>query len=218
VAEHWSAAGELAPALSASVAAGDAAREVLAVAEALDQYQRALDLWDRVANPETVAGVARSALLESAADVASGAGEHDLAIRHLDAAIAELGSHPERFDPAEGVLRSWLVAQAHARAVHITRSHDAHRRQDRAARTEHTPPSAEVEIAVHARALTEEGRRAVDQLVPGEREAILLAYFGGHTISETARLLGALEDTVKNHLRSGLRNLRRALEVEGVTT
>ncbi len=90
VAEHWSAAGELAPALAASVAAGDAAREVLAVAEALDQYQRALGLWDRVANAEKVAGVARSALLESAADVASGAGEHDLAIRHLDAAIAEL--------------------------------------------------------------------------------------------------------------------------------
>lgn len=145
-------------------------------------------------------------------------GRAELAKEVCQAVFTELWSHPERFDPAEGVLRSWLVAQAHARAVHITRSHDPHRRQDRDARTEQTPPSAEVEIAVHARALTEEGRRAIDQLVPGEREAILLAYFGGHTISETARLLGALEDTVKNHLRSGLRNLRRALEVEGVTT
>jgi Sigma-70, region 4 len=127
------------------------------------------------------------------------------------------GRTPSASTLREGVLRSWLVAQAHARAVHIARSRDASR-QDRDARTEHTPPSAEVEIAVHARALTEEGRRAVDQLVPGERDAILLAYFGGHTISETARLLGALEGTVKNHLHSGLLNLRRALEVEGVTT
>jgi RNA polymerase sigma-70 factor, ECF subfamily len=144
-------------------------------------------------------------------------GRAELAKEVCQAVFTELWSHPERFDPAEGVLRSWLVAQAHARAVHIARSHDASR-QDRDARTEHTPPSAEVEIAVHARALTEEGRRAVDQLVPGERDAILLAYFGGHTISETARLLGALEGTVKNHLHSGLLNLRRALEVEGVTT
>jgi RNA polymerase sigma-70 factor, ECF subfamily len=80
------------------------------------------------------------------------------------------------------------------------------------------PPSAEVEIASHARALTDEGRRAVDQLAPGEREAILLAYFGGHTSSETAQLLGTPEDTVKSHIPSGLLNLRRALEVEGVTT
>ena len=144
-------------------------------------------------------------------------GRAELAKEVCQAVFTELWSHPERFDPAEGVLRSWLVAQAHSRAVHIARSHDANG-QDRDARTEQTPPSAEVEIAVHARALSDEGRRAVDQLVPGERDAILLAYFGGHTISEAARLLDALEDTVKNHLRSGLLNLRRALEVEGVTT
>jgi RNA polymerase sigma-70 factor (ECF subfamily) len=145
-------------------------------------------------------------------------GRAELAKEVCRAVFTELWSRPERFDPAGGGLRSWLVAQAHARAVHSARSHDAHRRQDGDARTEHTPPSAEVEIAVHARALTETGRRAIDQLVPAERETVLLAYFGGHTISETARLLDSLEDTVKNHLHSGLLNLRRALQVEGVTT
>jgi RNA polymerase sigma-70 factor, ECF subfamily len=145
-------------------------------------------------------------------------GRAELAEEVCQAVFAGLWSHPERFEPAEGVLRSWLVAQAHARAVHIARSHEAHRRQDRDAPTDHTPPSAEVEIASHARALTDEGRRAVDQLAPGEREAILLAYFGGHTSSETAQLLGTPEDTVKSDIHSGLLNLRRALEVEGVTT
>jgi predicted ATPase/DNA-binding NarL/FixJ family response regulator len=100
IAEHWSAAGELAPALAASVAAGDAARDVLAVAEALDQYQRALDLWDQLADPETVAGVTRRVLLESAAEAAQGGGRHDVAIRHLDAAIVEL----ERTSPAPAEL------------------------------------------------------------------------------------------------------------------
>jgi DNA-binding CsgD family transcriptional regulator/tetratricopeptide (TPR) repeat protein len=90
VAEHWFAAGELERALAASVAAGNAAREVLAVADALGHYERALELWDRVADTEAVAGVGRPGLLEDAAEVASGAGEHDLAIRYVDAAIGEL--------------------------------------------------------------------------------------------------------------------------------
>jgi RNA polymerase sigma-70 factor (ECF subfamily) len=55
-------------------------------------------------------------------------------------------------------------------------------------------------------------------LATAEREAILLAYLGGHSSAEIARLLGTLESTVKSNIRSGLMNLRRALEVEGVTT
>ena len=90
VAEHWCAAGDLEPALAASIAAGDAARGVAAVAAALGHYERALDLWDRVTDPESVAGIGRWVLLESAAEVASGAGEHERAIHHVDAAIAEL--------------------------------------------------------------------------------------------------------------------------------
>ncbi|HZA78017.1 MAG TPA: AAA family ATPase, partial [Acidimicrobiales bacterium] len=90
VAEHWFAAGELDEALAASVAAGDAAREVAAVADALGHYERGLELWDRVADPETQAGIGRPVLLERAAEVASGAGEHDRAISYIDAAIGEL--------------------------------------------------------------------------------------------------------------------------------
>jgi len=90
LAEHWFAAGELDEALAASVAAGNAAREVVAVADALGHYERALELWDRVTDPEAVAGVGRAVLLEGAAEVASGAGEHERAIRYVDAAIGEL--------------------------------------------------------------------------------------------------------------------------------
>jgi class 3 adenylate cyclase/tetratricopeptide (TPR) repeat protein len=99
VAEHWFAAGELAPALAMSVTAGNAAREVLAVAEAGGHYERALDLWNRVADPETVAGIERTVLLELAAEVASSAGEHDRAIHHVDVATDELqrsGADPTR--------------------------------------------------------------------------------------------------------------------------
>jgi DNA-binding CsgD family transcriptional regulator/tetratricopeptide (TPR) repeat protein len=90
IAEHWLAAGDLAPALAASIAAGDAARGVAAVAAALGHYERALALWDRVTDPESVAGIGRRTLLASAAEVASGAGEHERALQHVDAAIGEL--------------------------------------------------------------------------------------------------------------------------------
>lgn len=127
---------------------------------------------------------------------------------------------PDRYDPARGALRSWLLAQAHGRAVDLVRSETARRRrQEREADLiEATvPPSAEVEVAVQAGALREDVRRAVESLPPGERDAIMLAYFGGRTYREAATLLGQPEGTVKSRIRSGLVNLRRSLEAMGVT-
>ncbi len=89
VAEHWFAAGELERALPASVTAGTR-REVLALTGALGHYKRALELWGQVADPETVAGLGRPDLLDRAAEVASGAGDHECAIGYVDAAIDEL--------------------------------------------------------------------------------------------------------------------------------
>ena len=127
---------------------------------------------------------------------------------------------PDRYDPARGALRSWLLAQAHGRAVDLVRSETARRRrQEREADLiEATvPPSAEVEVAVQAGALREDVRRAVESLPPGERDAIMLAYFGGRTYREAATLLGQPEGTVKSRIRSGLVNLRRSLDAMGVT-
>jgi predicted ATPase len=94
VAEHWFAAGELEPALAASIAAGNAVVEVVALPGALAHYERALALWDRVADPETVTGVERTVVLERAAEAASGAGEFDHAIGYIDAAIGALEHTP----------------------------------------------------------------------------------------------------------------------------
>lgn len=126
-------------------------------------------------------------------------------------------STPDRFDPERGSLRSWLLAQAHSRAVDLVRSESAHRRrQEREARLAVTR-SDDVEAEVHAAALAADVRRVVDALPRGERDAILLAYFGGHTYRETAGLLGQPEGTVKSRIRSGLQRLRSLLDSEGVT-
>ena len=76
--------------MPASVAAGDAARAVLALTGALGHYERALELWDRVADPETMAGLGRPTLLGRAAEMAAGADDHGRAIGYVDAAIDEL--------------------------------------------------------------------------------------------------------------------------------
>src|SRR5262249_41318256 len=57
IAHHYYAAGDQPAALAASARAADAADAVHAHGEAAALSERALDLWDRVANPEEVAGI-----------------------------------------------------------------------------------------------------------------------------------------------------------------
>ena len=131
--------------------------------------------------------------------------------------FVDLWQRPGRFDPARGKLRPWLVAQAHARAVDAVRSEAARaRRQEREGQLAPTSPP-DVEAAAHVAGLRAEVRRAVEQLGPDERDAVVLAYFGGRSYRETAELLGAPEGTVKTRIRRALIGLRRVLEAEGVT-
>jgi RNA polymerase sigma-70 factor, ECF subfamily len=141
-------------------------------------------------------------------------GRDDMAGDICRTVFTDLWSDPGRFDPARGALRSWLVARAHGHAVELARANHADPHPPDA---DGAPPSASPEVALHANGLSERARRAVEQLTAHERDAILLTYFGGRSPSYAARLLGTLEGTLKAHIRSGMANLRRALEVEGVT-
>ena len=105
--------------------------------------------------------------------------------------FTDLWAAPERFDPARGSLRSWLLTQAHARSVDVVRAEAARRRRDerdaRAARpgrgATSRPPSTEL-------AWPTQVRRALDRLPAGERDPIVLAYFGGHSYRQAAEQLG----------------------------
>lgn len=145
-------------------------------------------------------------------------GDRTLAEDVTQTVFVDLWRRPQRYDPSRGALRPWLMAQAHARAVDIVRSEAARqRRQARDAQL--APPSVpDVDAEVHLADLSDGVRRAVDKLPAEERDAIVLAYFGGHSYRETAALLGAPEGTVKSRIRRGLSGLRRALEAEGITT
>jgi RNA polymerase sigma-70 factor (ECF subfamily) len=127
-----------------------------------------------------------------------------------------LWNEPEKFDAARGSLRSYLLAQTHGRSVDVVRSESARRgREVRDARR--TAESGyDLEREVYDLTLAEQVREALDDLTDGERAAIELAYFGGHTYREVAALLEEPEGTVKSRIRSGLGRLRSTLVESGV--
>lgn len=70
IARHWALAGDQPRALQASVAAGRAAAAVGAAAEAFLQFERALELWDRVPDAAALAQLSLGEVLLEAADAA----------------------------------------------------------------------------------------------------------------------------------------------------
>jgi RNA polymerase sigma-70 factor (ECF subfamily) len=126
---------------------------------------------------------------------------------------------PERFEPARGSLRSFLLAQTHGRSVDALRAEVARRnREEREARRGTAPVDDGLEREVLDLAESEAIRTALATLSEGERDAIELAYFGGHTYREVAVLLETPEGTVKSRIRSGLLRLRAALIDAGVVS
>jgi RNA polymerase sigma-70 factor (ECF subfamily) len=130
--------------------------------------------------------------------------------------FVRLWRQPERFDPERGSLRSFLLAQVHGRSVDLLRSEVARRgREERdVTRTLHTDD--DLERAVLDLTEADAVRSALAALAEGERQAIELAYFGGHTYREVATLLEQPEGTVKSRIRSGLLRMRAALVDAGV--
>lgn len=128
-----------------------------------------------------------------------------------------LWNHPDRYDPARGTLRSFLLAHTHGRAVDMLRSEGARRqREEREARIT-AEAGYDIDHEVWDVATAERVRSALDALPEGERAAIELAYFGGLTYREAASRLGAPEGTVKSRIRTGLKRLRGELTAAGVT-
>jgi len=112
VAHHFAAAGDQAAALAAAVRAAAAAERVHAHAEAAALLDRALELWDRVPEPEARAGADRVTVLTRAADAAGALGDPGRQLALLEAALADLGPQPDAQRTAR-ILESTARAQRH---------------------------------------------------------------------------------------------------------
>jgi DNA-binding CsgD family transcriptional regulator/tetratricopeptide (TPR) repeat protein len=96
LARHWLAAGDVPRALGAAVAAGRETAARCGFAEAQQHYERALELWERVADAEPRAGLDRTGLLRHAAETANLAGEHGRAAELIRQAIGRVDERRER--------------------------------------------------------------------------------------------------------------------------
>jgi len=141
--------------------------------------------------------------------------------------FVQFWEHADRFDPSKGSLRAFLGAITHRRSVDWIRSET--RRRERERRTAKDAATGSIAGDGHGRQpdlietvasadTAARVRAAVDALPVGQREAVLLAYFGGLTFREVAVRLGLPEGTAKSRLRLALDKLSRALVAEGVTS
>jgi RNA polymerase sigma-70 factor (ECF subfamily) len=177
----------------------DAAGDADLVAAISDRRPEALEAAYR-RHSTAVLGVARRVIRGGA-----------LAEEVVQEVFLRLWRRPERFDATRGSLRSYLLIDAHARAIEVIRSDVARRgREDRSARLD--PERADdVEREAWELVLADHLRDALDRLPAGEREAIELAYYGGYTYQQVASMLGQPEGTVKSRIRAGLLRLRDRL-------
>jgi RNA polymerase sigma-70 factor, ECF subfamily len=119
---------------------------------------------------------------------------------------------PRRFDAGRGELGSYLRLMARSRALDLwRREHAATRARDRLAMLtvpDEVPLDERPETAAAQRAMRAPVGAAMRRLPERQREALLLAYWGGLTADEIARHSGVPLGTAKSRIRMGLDRLR----------
>ena len=143
--------------------------------------------------------------------------EETLAQDVVQEVFLSLWRDARRFDAGRGTVATYLLSMTHHRAVDVVRREENLRRW----RTSDEglnlapDPKARVEDEVEASERRAEVRAALKELPDAQREALLLAYFGGYTQREVAALVGVPLGTVKTRMAAGMRKLRAALRDAG---
>jgi len=119
------------------------------------------------------------------------------------------------YRPDRGSPRTWIMGVAHNKVIDVIRARrrvlDATEPADEDTLDQLPSSDMAVETEVERNLDGERVRKALHSLPPEQREAIVLAYFGGLSHSEIAQKLQQPLGTVKTRLRLAMQKLRKAL-------
>jgi RNA polymerase sigma-70 factor (ECF subfamily) len=127
--------------------------------------------------------------------------------------LLEVWRTASRFDPAKGSPVAWVMTIAHRRAVDRVRSENASAQREQKMSLPPANGGDEVAEAVEASLDRQRVRRCLEGLTALQNQAITLAYYGGYTYPQVAKLLGIALGTVKTRIRDGLIRMRDCMEV-----
>ena len=138
-------------------------------------------------------------------------GDPELAREVLQDTFLRCWGGRDAYDPARGRVPGWLMGIARNRAIDLLRSrpHQARlREQEPLAGLASEPAQRD---ATDSLTLRRAVAGALQELPIGQRQAIELAYYGGHTQVEIARELGEPLGTIKSRTREAMERLRAVL-------
>ncbi len=118
-----------------------------------------------------------------------------------------------RYDRTRGSVRTWVLGIVHNRAIDALRrsvGHDRRRASDEGIE-ERFEAKERTEVEVARRDEAREVREALTTLPAEQCKVIELAYFGGFTHTEIAKMLETPIGTVKGRMRLGLEKMRAQL-------
>jgi RNA polymerase sigma factor (sigma-70 family) len=144
--------------------------------------------------------------------------DQNLAADVVQEVFLSLWRDARRFDPSRGRVGTYLLSMTHHRSVDVVR-------REENLRGRQGPEEAVILVSDAAGADTEEEfevaerrarvRTALAELPESQREALMLAYFGGYTQREIASLVGIPAGTVTTRMAAGMRRLKDDLREAG---
>jgi RNA polymerase sigma-70 factor (ECF subfamily) len=141
-------------------------------------------------------------------------GERGAAEDVVQEAFISIWRSGARYDKARGSVRSWMLGIVRNRGIDFLRSKAGRAPKldfDDDAVLEHRPSDELTDTEALRRETAREMRGALGELPGDQSKVIELAYFGGFSHSEIARMLGVPLGTVKGRMRLGLEKIRGQL-------